>query len=95
MKRLFAIVFLCGFLIPYAYGETISYSDGSKYVGELSNGVWHGYGTYSKFDGRKFVGEYKDGVEWNGIHYSKRISKAATPSVVKEFVERSNLGITH
>ena len=60
MKRLFAIVFLCGFLIPCAYGETITYSNG-KYVGDVVNGVPNGYGTFTLAKGDKYVGEWKNG----------------------------------
>lgn len=62
MKRLFAIVFLCGFLIPSAYGETINFDNGDTYVGGVSNGIPHGNGTYIWSDGRKYVGRFKDGT---------------------------------
>ena len=68
MKRLFAILLFC-VLVPCAYGETINYSDESKYVGEVSNGVPHGYGTYIYASGSKYIGEFKDGNPWNGITY--------------------------
>ena len=61
MKRLFAIVFLCGFLIPCAYGETITYSN-AKYVGDVVNGVPHGEGTMTWSDGSKFIGHFKSGM---------------------------------
>jgi hypothetical protein len=62
MKRLFAMVFLCAFLMPYAYGETITNSDGSRYVGEVFNGKPHGQGTFTYPDGAKYVGEWKGWV---------------------------------
>ena len=37
----------------------------NKYVGEISNGVPNGQGTYTFFEGHKYVGEFKDG-EMNG-----------------------------
>lgn len=37
MKRLLSIVLFC-VLVPCAYGETINYDDGSKYVGEWKDG---------------------------------------------------------
>ena len=42
------------------YG-TFTYTDGGTYVGEWSNGIWHGQGTYIAGDGRTYVGEYRDG----------------------------------
>ncbi len=36
------------------------YTDGSKYVGNLVDGLRHGQGTLL-FDGSKYVGEWKDG----------------------------------
>ena len=63
MKHLVAIVFICGIYIPYAYGETINYDTGDKYVGDVSNGVSHGQGTYTWANGSKYVGEWKDGLK--------------------------------
>lgn len=60
MKRLFALVFLCGFLITNAYGEIINYTDGSKYVGELRNGKRHGQGVYTDVSGYEYAGEWTD-----------------------------------
>jgi hypothetical protein len=61
MKKLLAIVLFCVFLVPCTYGETITYSDGSKYVGEVFNGLLHGQGTLTFPSGEKYVGEWKDG----------------------------------
>ena len=62
MKRLLSIVLFC-VLVPCAYGETINYDNGDKYVGEISNGVPHGQGTYFYASGAKYIGEYKDGLQ--------------------------------
>ena len=59
MKRLLAIVLIC-VLVPCAYGETINYDNGDKYVGEVSNGVPHGQGTYTFANGDKYVGGWKN-----------------------------------
>ena len=61
MKKWLAIVGFCVFLTPCAYGETINYDNGDKYVGDVSNGVRHGQGTYTFASGEKYVGEWKDG----------------------------------
>ena len=55
--------------VPSAYGETMTFDDGSKYVGDVSNGFPHGQGTYTWADGSKYVGELKDDGPWNGIQY--------------------------
>ena len=60
MKKWLAIVGFCVFLIACSYEETINYDSGDKYVGEVSNGVRHGQGTYFYADGSKYAGEYKD-----------------------------------
>jgi len=64
MKRLIFTFFLCWFVIPSAYGETISYTSASgiQYVGEIKNGVMHGQGTLTFVDGTKYVGGWKDGA---------------------------------
>jgi hypothetical protein len=64
MKRFVSVFFLCLFLIPCAYAETITYDNG-KYVGDVSNGVPHGWGTYTWVTGEKYVGEFKD-AKWHG-----------------------------
>ena len=58
MNRLLGIVWFCVFLVPCAYGETITYDDGSSYVGDVSNGVPHGQGTYTFANGDKYVGKF-------------------------------------
>ena len=60
MKRLFAILLFC-VLVPCAYGETITYKDGSTYAGDVVNGQSHGQGTLLYFTGDKYVGEFKNG----------------------------------
>ena len=62
MKKWLAIVGFCVFLIPCAYGETIPYGDGGEYVGEVSNGMPHGQGTFIFPDGAKHVGEWENGL---------------------------------
>lgn len=40
--------------------RTLTYSDGTKYVGELRDGKQNGQGTYTWLDGKKYVGEWRD-----------------------------------
>ena len=40
---------------------TITYKDGSKYVGNFKNGKFSGQGTYTWLDGVKYIGEFKNG----------------------------------
>ena len=65
MNRLLGIVWFCVFLVPCAYGETITYDDGSSYVGDVSNGVPHGQGTYTFANGDKYVGKF-DSLSFHG-----------------------------
>jgi len=62
MKRLILVFALCGLLLPSAYGETISFKEGT-YVGDVAGGVPHGHGTYTSSDGYKYVGQYMNGME--------------------------------
>ena len=70
MRRLFAVLFLCVFLMPCASGDsrTINYSGGNKWVGDtkFKRGSWipHGQGTYTWANGDKYVGEWK----WDKQH---------------------------
>ena len=64
MKRLLAIVLFC-VLVPFAYGETLSYEFGT-YIGEVVDGRPNGYGTFSyskgEYEGDKYVGKHKNGL---------------------------------
>ena len=48
-----------------------TWSDGSKYVGELKEGLPNGQGTLTSSDGRKRVGEFKEDQPWNTTEYNK------------------------
>ena len=50
---------------------TISYANGTEYVGILINGVPNGHGIKTTFDGDRYEGEWKDGKEWNLKVYNK------------------------
>lgn len=43
------------------YGET--FPNGDTYIGEIRNGLCHGYGTYIKANGDKYVGTFKNGIK--------------------------------
>ena len=62
MKRLIFVLFVGGWFLTSAYGETVSRTlpDGHKYVGEMKNGKSHGQGTHSYPDGSKYTGAWKD-----------------------------------
>ena len=45
--------------------QTVTYADGSKYVGEFKEGLPDGQGTLTYPDGRKYVGEFRGG-QMNG-----------------------------
>jgi hypothetical protein len=62
-RKLFAIVLLCGFLIPCAYGEliTLRYGNGDWYIGEVFKGLPHGRGILTSPRGKRYIGEWKDG----------------------------------
>tara|TARA_R100000808_G_scaffold6112_1_gene18304 strand:- start:1519 stop:1716 length:198 start_codon:yes stop_codon:yes gene_type:complete len=55
MKQLLALLLLLCLIHPVAYGETIDYDSGDRYVGETLNDVPDGYGTYTWTDGAKYV----------------------------------------
>jgi len=48
-------------LYPKERKRAVTYSDGSKYVGEFRDGKRHGQGTYTFPSGNKYVGEFRDG----------------------------------
>jgi hypothetical protein len=41
---------------------TVTFSSGSKYVGEFKDGNYSGQGTYTYADGEEYVGAFKDGL---------------------------------
>ena len=66
MKNLLTLTALSILLVSLASGvygqavETINYSDGGIYVGEVRNGEPNGQGTYTSANGDVYVGEYRD-----------------------------------
>jgi len=49
-----------------------AWENGSKYEGELKNGIRNGYGVYTEKNGDKYEGQYKDGkINGYGILYDK------------------------
>ena len=50
--------------IEYGNG-TLTYKDGSKYVGEFINDEFNGQGTHTKSDGEKYEGQFAKGL-YNG-----------------------------
>ena len=49
---------------PNGFG-VLTYPDGTKYVGEYKNGLYHGQGTLTSekgdFEGDRYVGEFNEG----------------------------------
>ncbi|MCL1911734.1 MAG: hypothetical protein FWG13_05975 [Leptospirales bacterium] len=62
MKKLILLGAICGLLnsCETAKDETLTYTDGTVYVGQVKNGVPNGQGTYTWPDGKKYVGQWKD-----------------------------------
>ena len=63
MKKLILSAFLIS-LAAVSYGqnvETINYSNGDIYVGELRDGQRSGHGTYTYANGDVYVGEFRGG----------------------------------
>jgi hypothetical protein len=51
---------------------TVTWGNGSKYVGEWRDDKYHGQGAYTYADGSKYVGEYRDDKRNGlGIEYAK------------------------
>ncbi|WP_177182502.1 hypothetical protein [Paenibacillus sp. OV219] len=71
--------------------DSIKYKDGSKYTGQLVNGVPHGKGTltYPKGDVKKYVGEFKNGmIDGNGTLYyanGKKVTGKFINSVLAKY----------
>ena len=51
--------------------DTITDSNGDKFVGDLFEDGDRWNGTYTWSGGEKYVGEYWDNKEWNGTSYDK------------------------
>ena len=50
---------------------TVTWGNGSKYVGEWRDDKYHGQGAYTYADGSKYVGEYRDDKrKGQGIEYA-------------------------
>lgn len=49
--------------------QEINYDDGSKYIGDIIDGKWHGQGTYIWPDGRKYVGGFENNRATGGWFY--------------------------
>jgi hypothetical protein len=104
MKKLSLYVFLvlmfCNTVqaLPKCVGEasfewknckgTITFDSGSKYVGEIDNGIPHGYGTYTSDDGSKYIGEFKVG----GKHGTGTFSFSNGDKYVGEFKDNEYHG---
>ena len=50
---------------------TITYLDGTKYVGGWKNGGFHGQGTYYSSCGGKTEGRFNRGIPWNTTKFDK------------------------
>ena len=50
---------------------TLTYSNGSKYVGEWEDSNRDGLGALTYSNGNKYVGEWKGGGRFYGIQYDK------------------------
>ena len=50
---------------------TFTFADGTEYVGEFENDVFHGQGTMTDADGARFVGLYQSGKAFQGTEYDK------------------------
>lgn len=43
--------------------QTVTYADGSKYVGGFKEGLFDGQGTMTYPDGRLYIGQFKEGMK--------------------------------
>ena len=48
--------------------QTIKYSNGNEYIGELRDGMPHGYGELCYKNGERFIGYFKKGKRIEGLH---------------------------
>ena len=51
--------------------QTIKYSNGNEYIGELRDGMPHGYGELCYKNGERFIGYFEKGKRINGLHIFK------------------------
>jgi len=51
--------------------QTIKYSNGDEYIGELRDGMPHGYGELCYKDGERFIGYFEKGKRIEGLHIFK------------------------
>jgi hypothetical protein len=63
-RTIFLLLMFVSLTTPQAQTtyETVTFPDGSKYVGEVKNDKKHGQGTLTLPDGSKYVGEWKNGL---------------------------------
>jgi tetratricopeptide (TPR) repeat protein len=62
---------------------TLTYPDGSKYVGGWKDGYKHGQGTYTFADGRVWIGLWSDGGFVSGKEYAAGEAPPAPPVAAK------------
>jgi hypothetical protein len=61
MNKLFAVTLFC-VCIPFAYGGTLNYTNGDRYIGGTANMERHGKGTYNwGKTANKYIGYWKFG----------------------------------
>ena len=86
MKKILAVTLFC-VCIPLAYGYTVNYGNGDKYVGGWVNAERHGKGTYTwKKTGNKYVGKFLMGKRHgHGTFTYGKDSKHSGDEYVGEF----------
>ncbi|MAG23696.1 MAG: hypothetical protein CMM09_06465, partial [Rhodospirillaceae bacterium] len=62
---------------------TLTYPDGSKYVGGWKDGYKHGQGTYTFADGRVWIGLFSDGNFVSGKKYAAGEAPSGPPVAAK------------
>jgi hypothetical protein len=66
--------------------RTLTYRDGSKYVGEFKDELPHGHGTATFASGDKYVGEFEDGLpHGQGVQYHLAENQFKGDKYVGEF----------
>lgn len=59
---LFLILIMCILVVLGCSKEEVIENEYGRYVGEVKDGVPHGYGTLTDLIGGKYEGEFKDGL---------------------------------